>query len=132
MMYTKRLFRFTTLRFIQPYSEVLGDIEGSIWLIPGSYKSNNSFNFTSIDKFHLNCDCLNGSFVNGFREPIWYNFALLKLPGHKICLAAKSKLINEISESVLTHVTFYLANNEHKALVFNGGTIGFICQLFKL
>ena len=45
-------------------------------MIAGSYKSDKPINITGIDKIHLKCDCIQGSIVNGIREPILYSFAL--------------------------------------------------------
>ena len=53
-------------------------------MIAGSYKGDRHINITGIDKVHLKCDCINGSIVNGVREPILYSFALTSPPGHKI------------------------------------------------
>ena len=69
---------------IQSHLGPLGDIEGLIQLIPGSYKSDKPINITEKDKTHLKCDCNNGGVVNGAREPILYSFLLDKPPGHKI------------------------------------------------
>ena len=72
------------LGFTQSRSCELGDIQGFVELIPGSYKSDKPINITGIDKVHLKCDCINGSIVNGIKEPILYSFALSSPPGHKI------------------------------------------------
>ena len=63
-------FFYTNLGFIQSHSYHLDDIPGFYQLIAGSYKSNKPTNNTGIDKFHLKADCVNGSIVNGIREPI--------------------------------------------------------------
>ena len=83
-MFTKRSFFCTILGFFQSYSAPLVHIEGFIQFIPGAYKSDRPTNFTAIDKVHLKCDCNNGSFVNGIREPVLYSFALDKPPSRKI------------------------------------------------
>ena len=70
--------------FVQSYSGELGDVQGFIQLIPGSYKSDKPINITGIDKVHLKCNCVQGSIVTGIREPILYSFALISPPGHKI------------------------------------------------
>ena len=64
------------LGFTLSQSGSLNDIEGFIQLIPGKYKSGKPINITGIDKVHLKCDCVNGSFVNCVGEPILYSFAL--------------------------------------------------------
>ena len=41
-------------------------------------------NYGGIDGVPLNCDCNNGSFVNGIRRPFLKSFAYVKPPGHKL------------------------------------------------
>ena len=63
--------------FIQSHSGPLVDIEGFVQIIPGTYKSEKPVNFIGLDKVHLKCDCFNGSFVNGHREPISYSLVVV-------------------------------------------------------
>ena len=60
----KSLF-YTILGFTQSHSYPLDDIDGFYQLIAGSYKRGKPINITSIDKVHLKCNCIDGSFVNG-------------------------------------------------------------------
>ena len=54
------------------------------------YKSHNEYvaekitNLNTIDKMHLKCDVIDGSFQNGLRQPILFSFVLDKLPGYKL------------------------------------------------
>ena len=84
LMFTNKRFFYTILGFTQSHSYPLDDIDGFYQMIAGSYKTDKPINITGIDKVHLNCDCIDGSIVNGVREPILYSFALDKPPGHKI------------------------------------------------
>ena len=52
-------------------------------MILGSYKGDKPINIAGVDKIELYCDCINGSTVNGFRQPVLYNLALDKPLGHK-------------------------------------------------
>ena len=45
------------LGFNQSHSGELGDIEGFVRIIPGTYKSDKSINITGFDKVHLKTDC---------------------------------------------------------------------------
>ena len=65
---------------------------GFYQLITGSYKNERPNNLTGVDKVHLKCSCINGSLVNGVREPILYSFAFDQPPGHEIYKQAKIKL----------------------------------------
>ena len=109
----------------------LVDIPSFIQLLPGSYKGDKPINITAFDKVHLKADCVQGSIVNGIREPILYTFALSSKPGYKINKEAKIKLFKKVNESVLSHITFYSEDDDHKAFDFNAETINFTCQLIK-
>ena len=84
LIFTEKSFFYTILGYTQSQSYPLEDIDGHYQLIAGSYKSDRPINITGIDKIHLKCDCIQGSIVNGIREPILYSFALSSPPGHKI------------------------------------------------
>ena len=132
LIFTEKSFFYTFLGFTQSRSYPLEDIDGFYQLVAGSYKSNKPINFTGIDKVHLKCDCIQGSIVNGIREPILYSFALSSPPGHKIYKEPRVKLFKKVNKSVLSHITFYLEDDDHKAVDFNNETISFTCQLVKI
>ena len=115
--------------FIEPESGTLGDIDGCIHLIPGNYKSDEPFNFEGNDEDLLKCNCINGSFVIGVREPILYSFPLDKPPGHKIYKEPRIKHFKTINKSVLSLLIYYIENDDYKPVEFNGETISFTCQL---
>ena len=61
MKFTEKSFFYTIIGFTQSHSGPLKDIEGFIHLIRNTYNSDNSVNFTGVDKIHLKCDCIDGS-----------------------------------------------------------------------
>ena len=132
LIFTEKSFFYTILGFTQSRSYPLDDIDGFYQLIAGSYKRDKPINITGIDKIHLKCDCIHGSIVNGIREPILYSFGLSSHPGHKIYKEQKIKLFRKVNKSVLSHITFYFEDDDHKAVDFNGETISFTCQLIKI
>ena len=132
LIFTERSFFYTILGFTQSRSYPLDDIDSHYQLIAGSYKSDKPINITGIDKVHLKCDCIQGSIVNGIREPILYSFGLDQPPGYKIYKEPKVKLFKKINKSVLSHITFYFEDDDHKAVDFNGETLSFTCQLIKI
>ena len=81
--------------FTESHSGPLGDIDGFIQLIPGSYKSDKPINVTGIHKVHLKCDCINGKIVNGVREPILDSFGLSSPPRHTIYEEPRIKLFKK-------------------------------------
>ena len=109
----------------------MNDNDGFYQLIAGSYKSEKPFNNTGIDKVSLKGDCINSSIVNGTREPILYSFALDQPPGYKIYKERRVKLFKKVKKSILSHITFYLEDDDHKPDNFNNEAKSFICQLIK-
>ena len=93
LIFTEKSFFYTILGFTRSRSYPLDDIDGFYQLIAGSYKSDKPINITGFDKIHLKCDCIQGSIVNGKREPILFSFALSSTPGHKIYKEPRVKLL---------------------------------------
>ena len=83
------------MAFRQSRSYPLDDSDGFYQLIAGSYKSDKPINITGIDKIHLKTNCIQGSVINGIREPILYSFALSSPPGHKIYKEPRIKLFKK-------------------------------------
>ena len=132
LIFTEKSFLYRILGFTHSPSYPLDDIDGFYQLIAGSYKSDKPINITGIEKIHLKCDCIQGSIVNGIREPILYPFALSSPPGYKIIKEPRIKLFKKINKSVLSHITFYFEDDDHKPVDFHNETISFTCQLFKI
>ena len=95
LIFTEKSFFYSILGFTRSQSYPLDDIDGFYQLIADSYKSDKPINITGIDKNHLKCDCIQGSIVNGIREPILYSFALSSPPSHKIYKEPRVKLFKK-------------------------------------
>ena len=132
LIFTNKSFFYTILGFTQSHQGPLNDIEGFYQILPGSYENDKPINITGIDKVHLKCNVVDGSIVNGIRESILYSFALDQPPGHKRYKEPKVKLFEKINKSVLSHILFYLEDDDYKGVDFNGETISFTCQLIKI
>ena len=132
LIFTEKSFFYTLLGFTQSHQGPLNDIEGFYQFLPGLYKSNKPINITGIDKIHLKCDCIQGSKVNGVREPIFFSFALSSPPGHKIYKEPTVKLFKKINKSILSHITFYFEDDDYKPVDFHNETVSFTCQLIKI
>ena len=132
LIFTERSFFYTILGFTQSRSYPLDDIGSHYQLIAGSYKSDKPINITGIDKIHLKCNCIQGSIINGIREPILYSFAMSSPPGHKIYKEPRVKLFQKVNKSVLSQITFYFEDDDHKLVDFNNEMISFTCQLIKI
>ena len=128
IIFTEKSSFYTILGYTRSRSYPLDDIGGFYQLIAGSYIGDRPINITGIDKIHLKADCIQGSIVNGIREPILYSFALSSPLGHKIYKEPRIKLFKKVNKSVLSHITFYIEDDDHKPVDFNNETISFTCQ----
>ena len=52
--------------------------------IPGVYTSDKFSNLSLIEKTHLKCDVIDGSIVNGFKQPILFIFVLDKPSSYRV------------------------------------------------
>ena len=132
LIFTNKSFFYIILGFTKSHQGPLNDIEGFYQILPGSYDGDRPINVTGIDKVHLECDCIQGSIVNGVREPLLYSFAFSSPPGHKIIKEPRVKLFKNVNKSVLSHITFYFEDDDYKTVDFHNETITFTCQLIKI
>ena len=66
------------------FSTILGFTAGWDYKHYNKYISQKIVNLGSTNKIHLKCDAIDGSVVNGLRQPILYSFVLDKKPGYKV------------------------------------------------
>ena len=66
------------------FSTILGFTPGWDYKHYNQYLSQKIVNLSSTNKIHLKCDCIDGSVVNGIREPILFSFVLDKSSGYKV------------------------------------------------
>ena len=66
------------------FSTVLGFTPGWDYKHYNKYTIQKVVNLGSTNKIHLKCDIIDGSIVDGFRQPILYSFVLDKKPGNKV------------------------------------------------
>ena len=72
------------------------------------YTSDKILNLNTINKIHLKCDVIDGSVVDGVRQPILYSFVLDKRPGYKVFCEPQTIHYKKIIKSVLNTIVFYL------------------------
>ena len=84
-----------------------------------------------MNKFHLKCDCIDGSVLNGVRQSLIYSFVLNQPSGYKVFCEPETIHNNKIKKSVLNTITCYLEDNHNKEVNFNGETLTFTLQMIK-
>ena len=81
---------------------------------------------------HLKCDVIDGSVVDGIRQPILFSFVLDKLPGYKVFCEPETIHYKKVNKSVLNTITFYLEDDNNEEVKFNGETLTFTLQMIKI
>ena len=114
------------------FSNVLGFTSGWDYKSYNEYTSQKIVNLGNTNKIHLKCDVIDGSVVNGLRQPILYSFVLDKLPGYKVFCEPETIHYKNINKSILNTITFYLEDNNNKEVDFNGETLTFTLQMIKI
>ena len=89
-------------------------------------------NLNTINKIHLKCDCIDGAFQDGIRQPILFSFVLDKPSGYKIFCEPETIHYKKINKSVLNTITFCLEDDNNEVVNFNGETLTFTLQMIKI
>ena len=95
------------------------------------YLSQKIVNLSSTNKIHLKTDVIDGSVVDGVRQPILYSFVLHKPSGYKIFCEPETIHYKKINKSLLNTLTFYSEDDNNKEVDFNGETLTFTLQMIK-
>ena len=98
----------------------------------GVYTSGNGLNLNKINKIQLKTDVIDGSVVNGIREPILFSFVLNKPSGYNVFCEPETIHYKKINKSPLNTITFYLEDNNNEEVNFTGETLTFTMQKIKI
>ena len=114
------------------FSTILGFTPGWDYKHHNQYLSQKIVNSSSTNKIHLKCDVIDGSVVNGIRQPILYSFVLDKPSGYKVFCQPETIYYEKINKSVLDTITFYLEDDNNEEVAFNQETLTFTSQMIKI
>ena len=76
-------------------------------------------NSSAKNKIHLKCDVIDGSIVDGLRQPILFSSVLDKPTGYKLFCELETKYYKKVNKSVFNTIAFYLDDNQEE-VSFNG------------
>ena len=88
--------------------------------------------FSTVSKIHLQTNVIDGSIVNGSRQPIIYSFVLDKPPGYKVLSEPKTIHYKKLNKSILNTIPIYLEDDNHEEVNCNGKTLTFTLQLIQI
>ena len=99
---------------------------------PGVYTSDKVLKLNTVNKLHLKCDVIDGSFQNGLRQPILFSFVLDKNSRYKVLCEREAVHYKKLYKFVLNVITFYLEDDINREVDFNGETLFFTLQMIKI
>ena len=114
------------------FNTVLGFTAGWDYKHYNKYISQKILNLGSTNKIHLKCDIIDGSVVNGIRQPILYSFVLEIKPGYKIFSEPETIHYKKVNKSLLNTLTIYLEDSNNTEVDLNGEILTFTLQLIKI
>ena len=114
------------------FSTVLGFTSGWEYKHYNEYTRQKIVNLGSTKKIHLKCDVVDGSVLNGVRQPILYSFVLDKLPGYKGFCEPETIHYKKLNKSVWNTITFHLEDNNNEEVNFIEETLTFTLQMIKI
>ena len=114
------------------FSTILGFTAGWDYKHLNKYVSQKIVNLSNTKKIHLKCDAIDGSVVDGVRQPIFYRFILDKPSGYKVFCEPETIHYKKTNKSVLNTITCYLEDDNNKLVNFNGKTLTFSLQMIKI
>ena len=95
------------------FSTILGFTAGWDYKHYNQYNqfSKKIVNLSGTNKIHLKCDAIDGSVVDGVRQPILYSFVLDKPSGYKVFCEPETIHCRKTNKSILNTITFYLEDD---------------------
>ena len=113
------------------FNTILGFTAGWAYKDYNQYLSQKIVNLSSTNKIHLKSDCIDGSVVDGIRQPILFSFVLDKPAGYKVFCEPET-IHYKKNKSVLNTITFYLEDDKNEEVDFNQETLTFTLQMIKI
>ena len=114
------------------FSTILGFNHGWHYKHYNEYISQKFVNLSIINKKHLNCDVFDGSIMSGLRLPLHFSFILDEPTKYKVFCKPETIQYGKTNKSVLNTLTFYLEDDYHEEVNFNGDSLTFKSQMIKI
>ena len=114
------------------FSTILGFNHGWVYKHYNEHTSQKIVNLSNPNKIHLECDVIDGSVVNGSRQPLIYSFVSDKPSYYKVFCEPVTIQFKKMNKSVLNTITFYLEEDDNEEVNFNGKTLNFALQLIEI
>ena len=97
----------------------------SVILSQGRHISDNIVNIIDINSIFVNCDCINGSYVNEISSPVIYSFGIKVSPGYRIVEAPVNLVYLPINRKTLSEFNIWITDQDGGDIDFRRENITF-------
>ena len=92
-------------------------------LSQGHNISDSIVNILDFSSIFVNCDCINGSYVNGISAPVIYSFGPKVSPGYRIVESPVNLVYLPINRKTLSEFSIWITDHAGRYIDFRGETI---------
>src|SRR6267154_1556845 len=92
-------------------------------LSQGFHKSDNIVNIIDFNSIFVNCDCINGSYVNGMSSPVIYSFGPKVSPGYRIVESPVNLVYLPVNRKTISEFSVWITDQEGRPIDFRGENI---------
>ena len=95
----------------------------SVILAQGHHISDSKVNIIDFNSIFVNCDCINGSYVNGISSPVLYSFGPKVSPGYRIVESPVNLVYLPINRKTLSEFNIWITDQDGSPIDFRGENI---------
>ena len=99
---------------------------------PGDYTGDKNLILITKEKIHFKCEVIDGSIVDGLRQPVLYSFILDKPAGYKCFRQPETIHYKKVNKFVLNTKIFYLEVFDCKEVNFKQKKLTFTLRLIRI
>lgn len=85
--------------------------------------SDSIVNILDFSSIFVNCDCINGSYVNGISAPVIYSFGPKVSPGYRIVESPVNLVYLPLNRKILSEFSIWITDHAGRFIDFRGETI---------
>ena len=100
--------------------DLLGYPEHTLLEVPGDYEGSNIVKILAVNQIHVNCNIVDGSFVNGSKAPVLYSFFPNVPPGYKVIESLNENIYLPVSQTYIESIRVWLTDQDRNPINLRG------------
>ena len=100
--------------------DLLGYPEHAVLEVPGDHEGLNIVKILAVNQIHVNCNIVDGSFVNGSKAPVLYSFFPNVPPGYKVIESLNENIYLPVSQTYIESIRVWLTDQDRNPINLRG------------